>query len=142
MRTAVYIDGFNLSYWLKPLPFRWIDLKALALAAISKPGETHEIVAVEVLHSSSVEHIGHRSTENSSSGFCTLGLAIPLQRLTPVFIFEVWGADRSLESENIRFAYPRGGYFGAKIRAAITQWINSGTTRNRQPDGASDPQAD
>jgi uncharacterized LabA/DUF88 family protein len=47
LRTAVYIDGFNLYYWLKPLPYRWIDLKALALAAVMKPGETHEIVAVK-----------------------------------------------------------------------------------------------
>jgi len=47
MRTVVYIDGFNLYYWLKPLPYRWIDLKALALRAIAKPGKTHELVAVK-----------------------------------------------------------------------------------------------
>lgn len=47
MRTAVYIDGFNFFYWLKPLPYRWIDLQALVLNAISKPGKTHEIVAVK-----------------------------------------------------------------------------------------------
>lgn len=47
MRTAIYIDGFNLYYWLKPLPYRWIDLQALALNAISKPGKAHEIVAVK-----------------------------------------------------------------------------------------------
>jgi hypothetical protein len=47
MRTAVYIDGFNLYYWLKPTPYRWIDLKALALNAITKPNKTHTIVAVK-----------------------------------------------------------------------------------------------
>ena len=47
LRTAVYIDGFNLYYWLKPLAYRWIDLKALALAAVAKPGMTYEVVAVK-----------------------------------------------------------------------------------------------
>ncbi|MGB6452126.1 MAG: NYN domain-containing protein [Steroidobacteraceae bacterium] len=47
IRTAVYIDGFNLYYWLKKLPYRWIDLKALALNAIKKEDKTHEIVAVK-----------------------------------------------------------------------------------------------
>jgi uncharacterized LabA/DUF88 family protein len=47
MRTAVYVDGFNLYYWLKPLPYRWIDLKALALNVISRPDQQHEIVAVK-----------------------------------------------------------------------------------------------
>jgi uncharacterized LabA/DUF88 family protein len=47
MRTAVYIDGFNLYYWLKPLAFRWVDLKTLALNAIVKPNKTHTIVAVK-----------------------------------------------------------------------------------------------
>lgn len=47
MRTAVYIDGFNLYYWMKPSPYRWIDLKALALNAITKPDKTHQIVAVK-----------------------------------------------------------------------------------------------
>ncbi|HEY8508299.1 MAG TPA: NYN domain-containing protein [Steroidobacteraceae bacterium] len=37
MRTAIYIDGFNLYYWLKPLPYRWINLRELALRAITKP---------------------------------------------------------------------------------------------------------
>ena len=47
MRTAVYIDGFNLYYWLKPLPYRWIDLKSLVVNAIAKPGMTHEIVSIK-----------------------------------------------------------------------------------------------
>lgn len=47
MRTAIYVDGFNLYYWMKPSPYRWIDLKALAANAIAKPGKTHEIVAVK-----------------------------------------------------------------------------------------------
>jgi uncharacterized LabA/DUF88 family protein len=47
MRTAIYIDGFNLYYWLKPLPYRWIDVKALALNAITRPSQQHEIVAVK-----------------------------------------------------------------------------------------------
>jgi hypothetical protein len=47
MRTAVYIDGFNFYYWLKPLPYRWVDLRALALNAIAHTDKTHEIVAVK-----------------------------------------------------------------------------------------------
>ena len=47
MRTIVYVDGFNLYYWLKPTPYRWIDLKALALNSITKPGKEHEIIAVK-----------------------------------------------------------------------------------------------
>lgn len=47
MRTAVYIDGFNLYYWLKPLPYRWIDLRALTLNAITKPDKQHDIVAIK-----------------------------------------------------------------------------------------------
>lgn len=47
IRTSVYIDGFNLYYWLKPLPYRWIDLKTLALRAIKKPDKEHSIVAVK-----------------------------------------------------------------------------------------------
>lgn len=47
MRTAIYIDGFNLYYWLRNLPYRWIDLKALAMNAIAREGETHEVVAVK-----------------------------------------------------------------------------------------------
>lgn len=47
MRTAIYIDGFNLYYWLKPLPYRWVDLRALALGAITAPNKTHDIVAVK-----------------------------------------------------------------------------------------------
>lgn len=39
IRTAVYVDGFNFYYWLKLSPYRWIDLKALALHAIAKPGK-------------------------------------------------------------------------------------------------------
>ena len=47
MRTAIYIDGFNLYYWMKPTPYRWIDLKALATHAIARPGKEHEVVAVK-----------------------------------------------------------------------------------------------
>jgi uncharacterized LabA/DUF88 family protein len=47
MRTAIYVDGFNLYYWMKPSPYRWIDLKALASNAIAKPDKKHEIVAVK-----------------------------------------------------------------------------------------------
>jgi uncharacterized LabA/DUF88 family protein len=47
MRTAIYIDGFNLYYWLKPTPYRWVDVKALALNAISTAENQHEIVAVK-----------------------------------------------------------------------------------------------
>jgi hypothetical protein len=47
MRTAIYVDGFNLYYWMKPSPYRWIDLKTLAVNAIAKPGKKHEIVAVK-----------------------------------------------------------------------------------------------
>ncbi len=47
MRTAIYIDGFNLYYWLRNLPYRWIDLRALTLNAIAKDGVTHDIVAVK-----------------------------------------------------------------------------------------------
>lgn len=47
IRTAVYFDGFNLYYWLKPLPYRWVDLKALALSAIAHPKIDHHIVAIK-----------------------------------------------------------------------------------------------
>ncbi len=47
MRTAVYIDGFNLYYWLKPTPYRWVALKLLAANALRAPGLSHEIVAVK-----------------------------------------------------------------------------------------------
>lgn len=47
MRTAIYVDGFNLYYWLKPTPYRWIDLRALALDAIHHRDVQHEIVALK-----------------------------------------------------------------------------------------------
>jgi hypothetical protein len=47
MRTAIYVDGFNFFYWLKPTPYRWIDLEALAFAALAHPAIRHEIVAVK-----------------------------------------------------------------------------------------------
>lgn len=47
MRTAIYVDGFNLYYWMKPSPYRWIDLKALAANAIARVDKKHEIVAVK-----------------------------------------------------------------------------------------------
>ena len=47
MRTAVYIDGFNLYYWVKPTPYRWIDLKLLCANALRAPRFSHEIVAVK-----------------------------------------------------------------------------------------------
>lgn len=64
MRTAIYIDGFNFYYWLKPLPYRWIDLKALALSAISQPGKNHEIVAVKYFTArvSDTKEDPHKST--------------------------------------------------------------------------------
>jgi uncharacterized LabA/DUF88 family protein len=47
MRTAIYVDGFNLYYWLKTTSYRWIDLKALAVRAITRPDLEHEVVAVK-----------------------------------------------------------------------------------------------
>lgn len=47
MRTAIYIDGFNLFYWLKNLPYRWVDLKALALNALAREGMVHDVVSVK-----------------------------------------------------------------------------------------------
>ncbi|SRR6266446_4529752 len=47
IRTAIYIDGFNLFYWLKPLPYRWVDLKALCLGAIQQPNKDNKVVAVK-----------------------------------------------------------------------------------------------
>ena len=47
MRTAIYVDGFNLYYWMKPSPYRWIDLKTLVSNAITRPDKKHEIVAVK-----------------------------------------------------------------------------------------------
>lgn len=47
MRTAIYIDGFNLYYWLKKTPYRWVNLETLALNAISRPGQSNEVVAVK-----------------------------------------------------------------------------------------------
>ena len=32
---------------MKPLPYRWIDLKTLVLNAIAKPGKEHEVVAIK-----------------------------------------------------------------------------------------------
>ncbi len=36
-----------------------------------------------------------------------------------------WEAPRSLECDNIRFAYPRGGHFGADIANRISDWLVS-----------------
>lgn len=47
MRTAIYVDGFNFYYWMKPSPYRWIDLKTLAANAIARSDKKHEIVAVK-----------------------------------------------------------------------------------------------
>lgn len=47
MRTAIYVDGFNLYYWMKPSPYRWIDLKKLVVNAIARPDKAHEIVTVK-----------------------------------------------------------------------------------------------
>jgi uncharacterized LabA/DUF88 family protein len=47
MRTAIYVDGFNLYYWLKPTPFRWVDLRALTLGAIQTPEIQHQLVALK-----------------------------------------------------------------------------------------------
>jgi hypothetical protein len=56
VKTAVYVDGFNLFYWLKPLPYRWVDLKALTLNAIAQPGKEHEIVAIKYFTNSGYEY--------------------------------------------------------------------------------------
>ncbi len=47
IRTAIYVDGFNLYYWLKASPYRWIDIKALAVSAIASSGKENQIVAVK-----------------------------------------------------------------------------------------------
>jgi len=47
MRTAIYVDGFNLYYWLKPSPFRWIDVKRLALIALAHRSFHHQVVSVK-----------------------------------------------------------------------------------------------
>ncbi len=41
---------------------------------------------------------------------------------------KAWEVDRSIESDNIRFAYPRGGYFGLEISNAISKWLESRST--------------
>ncbi len=46
-RTAVYVDGFNFYYWLKPTPFRWVNVKQIALNALRHASIRHEIVAVK-----------------------------------------------------------------------------------------------
>jgi hypothetical protein len=46
-RTIIYVDGFNLYYWLKPLPYRWIDIKKLALDAISVGGNHPDLIALK-----------------------------------------------------------------------------------------------
>jgi NYN domain len=43
----VYVDGFNLYYWLKPLPYRWIDLKRLVLDAITDSDNQPDLVALK-----------------------------------------------------------------------------------------------
>lgn len=47
VRVAIYIDGFNFYYWLKTLPYRWVNLETLALNAISQEGKAYDIVAVK-----------------------------------------------------------------------------------------------
>jgi hypothetical protein len=47
IRTAIYIDGFNLYYWLKPTPYRWVDLRQLAVQAIAHPVIQHDVVTLK-----------------------------------------------------------------------------------------------
>jgi hypothetical protein len=47
IRTAIYVDGFNLYYWLRNSPFRWVDLKDLVLGAIARPDKQNKVVALK-----------------------------------------------------------------------------------------------
>jgi uncharacterized LabA/DUF88 family protein len=47
LRTAIYVDGFNFYYWLKPTSFRWIDVKQIGLNALSHPAFRHDLVAIK-----------------------------------------------------------------------------------------------
>lgn len=47
IRTAVYVDGFNLYYWLKPTPFRWINIERLVLNALAYKSFHHQLVAIK-----------------------------------------------------------------------------------------------
>jgi uncharacterized LabA/DUF88 family protein len=47
VRTAVYVDGFNLYYWLKSTPFRWIDIEQLVLGALANKSFRHQLVSLK-----------------------------------------------------------------------------------------------
>ena len=47
IRTAIYVDGFNLYYWLKPTPFRWVDVRKLGLNALYHPSFRHQLVVLK-----------------------------------------------------------------------------------------------
>lgn len=47
IRTVVYVDGFNLYYWLKPTPFRWINIERLVLSALAYKSFHHQLVAIK-----------------------------------------------------------------------------------------------
>ena len=47
VRTAIYVDGFNLYYWLKPTPFRWINIERLSLNALAHESFRHQLVALK-----------------------------------------------------------------------------------------------
>ena len=46
-RTTIYVDGFNVYYWLKPTPFRWVSIAKLALGALTHPSIKHQLVTVK-----------------------------------------------------------------------------------------------
>jgi uncharacterized LabA/DUF88 family protein len=47
IRTAIYVDGFNLYYWLKPSPYRWLDIQKLVMSVVTTPDRQYEVVAVK-----------------------------------------------------------------------------------------------
>jgi hypothetical protein len=47
VRTAIYVNGFNLYYWLKPSPFRWINIEKLAVNALAHATIQHQFVGVK-----------------------------------------------------------------------------------------------
>jgi len=84
MRTAVYIDGFNLYYWLKPTPYRWVDLKLLAANAIRAPGLVHEIVAVKYF-TARVSDTQHDPGKASRQDIYLRALAATIPEFRPFF---------------------------------------------------------
>jgi hypothetical protein len=84
VRTAVYVDGFNLFYWLKPLPYRWVDLKALTLNAIAQPGKEHEIVAIKYF-TARVSDTQYDRTKSTRQDVYIKALKAHIPRLTVQF---------------------------------------------------------